>query len=227
MVGHEAMLQWLHNNGIWPRAVKEVPLGFEVEIHSEEAFYKLMNLNGHFLHGSPTPLRVTGLPISGQFTTEEVANLMKGWLKDKESSREFDRPNSNNKFFARFQCPHPRFPRSQVIFTDHNVSRSSSKDDVPRAQPHHKVHGIHKAQNLEAAKDNPLERAIQHNFRLPKAKGWVRRVERGTTRGAMTIAGQCSRLFSIPSFCGRGGGRNNLGLCDIFAGGRKCELSGL
>ena len=64
------------------KAVKDVPLGFEVQIHSEEVFYNLMNLNGQFLHGSPTPLRVTGLPISGQFTTEEVANLMKGWLKD-------------------------------------------------------------------------------------------------------------------------------------------------
>ena len=100
MVGHEAMLQWLHANGIWPRAVKDVPLGFEVEIHSEEVFYKLMNVNGHFFHGSPTPLRVTGLAISERFTTEEVANLMKGWLKDKESSQEFDRPNSSSKSFA-------------------------------------------------------------------------------------------------------------------------------
>ena len=62
MVGHVAMLKWLHNTGIWQRTVKEVPLGFEVEVHSEEIFFKLMALNGQFLPGSSTPLKVTSLP---------------------------------------------------------------------------------------------------------------------------------------------------------------------
>ena len=69
------------------------------------------------------------------------------------------------------------------------------KDDVQRTHLHHEVHSFLKAQNLEAtkgkifqeAKENPLERASQHNFRMARAKGGVRRVARDTTRGAMTI----------------------------------------
>ena len=49
MVGHVAMLEWLHNNGIWPRTVKEDFLAFEVEVHSEEIFFKIMVLNHQFL----------------------------------------------------------------------------------------------------------------------------------------------------------------------------------
>ena len=82
-VGHAIMMDWVHATGIWSRTVKVVPLGFEVELHYEEIFFKLMALNGQYLQGSPTPLKVSSLPFPGHLTTKEVANLMEGWLKDK------------------------------------------------------------------------------------------------------------------------------------------------
>ena len=99
-VGEVAMLNWLHGHGFWPKKVKVVPLGFEVEVHTEELFFKLMALSAKFLQGSSTPLKVTALDLPEHLTAMEVANLMKGWLKDKESSREFDRPNYSNKSSA-------------------------------------------------------------------------------------------------------------------------------
>ena len=107
------MLTWMHGNGFWPKKVKVVPLGFQVEVHTEELFFKLMALSAKFLQVSSTPLKVTALDLPEHLTAMEVANLMKGWLKGKESSREFDWPNYSNKSSA---PPKPQWNSEARVF---------------------------------------------------------------------------------------------------------------
>jgi hypothetical protein len=49
------MWNWLHGMAVWPKSVKVVPQGFEVEVHSEDIFSKLLALNRKNLQGETTP----------------------------------------------------------------------------------------------------------------------------------------------------------------------------
>ena len=99
-VGFIAMMDWLHATGIWPKMVKVVPLGFEVEVHYEEIFSNSCISMARICKAAQHLLGSQTSPFLGIFTTEEVANSMKGWLKDKESSREFDHSNLHKKQFS-------------------------------------------------------------------------------------------------------------------------------